>query len=261
MYPFDTVTTLSIVMILAAVLTFVGQQFQTACYGRYALHSKFSLKLNPKLSWFVQESPAFFLPVYFILDHLFLNQFGIKSNQVKFTNLFLLSVFALHYFNRSMVYPFKTGSVNKIPIYITLLAFTFCCYNGYLQSKYLMNCHYDSDYMYSFNFIIGMSLFFIGMYLNIKSDSLMSDARKLRGPGTYVIPKGGLYEYVSCANYFSEIIEWVGFAIACWSFPAFAFALYSISYMVPRAKQNHLWYLEHFKPYPKDRRILFPYIW
>lgn len=29
---------------------------------------------------------------------------------------------------------------------------------------------------------------------------------------------GGMFEFVSGANYLGEIVEWTGFAIACWSF-------------------------------------------
>jgi 3-oxo-5-alpha-steroid 4-dehydrogenase 1 len=40
--------------------------------------------------------------------------------------------------------------------------------------------------------------------------------RNLRKPGDtgYYIPKGGMFEYVSGANFFGEILEWTGFAIA-----------------------------------------------
>lgn len=32
-----------------------------------------------------------------------------------------------------------------------------------------------------------------------------------------------------------EIIEWIGFAVACWSLPAAAFAIYTIANLAPRA--------------------------
>lgn len=39
--------------------------------------------------------------------------------------------------------------------------------------------------------------------------------------------QGGMFEYVSGANFFGEIVEWAGFAIAAWSLPAAAFALFT----------------------------------
>ena len=62
------------------------------------------------------------------------------------------------------------------------------------------------------------SFFFrAGMWINIQSDGIL---RNLRKPGetNYKIPKGGLFRYVSGANFLGEIAEWSGFAIAAGSF-------------------------------------------
>jgi len=50
---------------------------------------------------------------------------------------------------------------------------------------------------------------------------------------------GGMFEYVSGANYFGEIVEWFGFAIASWSLPAAAFALMTLFNIGPRAIYHH----------------------
>ena len=54
-----------------------------------------------------------------------------------------------------------------------------------------------------------------------------------------VLDEGGLFEYVSGANYFSECVEWTGFAIACWSWPSLVMALFTIMFLCPRALQYH----------------------
>ena len=73
---------------------------------------------------------------------------------------------------------------------------------------------------------------------------------------------GGLFTYVTAANYFSEMIEWTGFAIACWNISSVVFLVWTISNLSPRAPFHHKWYLNKFKEeYPKDRKILFPFIW
>eukprot|EP00904_Undaria_pinnatifida_P007423 jgi/Undpi1/3810/HiC_scaffold_16.g07179.m1 len=48
-----------------------------------------------------------------------------------------------------------------------------------------------------------------------------------------------MFEYVSTANFFGECVEWCGFAIAGWSLPAAAFALYTVANLVPRARARH----------------------
>ena len=68
-------------------------------------------------------------------------------------------------------------------------------------------------------FVIGSVLWLLGFFANLHSDHIL---RNLRKPGEtgYKIPRGGLFEYVSAANYAAESCEWIGFAIAANTFPA-----------------------------------------
>ena len=50
---------------------------------------------------------------------------------------------------------------------------------------------------------------------------------------------GGMFEYVSGANYFGESLEWTGYAIACWNAPATAFAAFTCLFLGSRALQHH----------------------
>jgi small-conductance mechanosensitive channel len=43
----------------------------------------------------------------------------------------------------------------------------------------------------------------------------------------FYIFKGGLYEYVSGANFLAESIEWTGYAICAWTLPALAFSVFT----------------------------------
>ena len=56
---------------------------------------------------------------------------------------------------------------------------------------------------------------------------------------------GGMFTYVSGANFFGEIVEWSGFALACWSLPSLAFATFTALNIGPRAIQHHR-YLMNF---------------
>lgn len=78
----------------------------------------------------------------------------------------------------------------------------------------------------------------------------------------YKIPRGGLFEYVSGANFFGEIVEWAGFAVASGSLPATAFALFTFANIGPRAIAHHQWYLQKFgRDYPPTRKALIPLLW
>lgn len=50
---------------------------------------------------------------------------------------------------------------------------------------------------------------------------------------------GGMFELVSGANFFGEIVEWCGYAVAAWSLPTFAFAFFTICSIGPRAYHHH----------------------
>jgi len=81
------------------------------------------------------------------------------------------------------------------------------------------------------------------------------------GGAGYKIPYGGMFEFVSCANFFGEIVEWWGFAMASWSLPALAHAIFTTANLVPRALQHHQDYLNKYREdYPKDRAAVIPYI-
>jgi hypothetical protein len=59
----------------------------------------------------------------------------------------------------------------------------------------------------------------------------------------YHIPKGGLFEYVSCPHYLGEIIEWIGFYIASGgTIATMSFVLWTCSNLIPRALATHEWY-------------------
>ena len=68
-------------------------------------------------------------------------------------------------------------------------------------------------YVYLPIFFLGILLFGIGSFINIDSDRRLRNLRQNSEKG-YKIPSGGIFEYVSAANYFGEILEWWGFALA-----------------------------------------------
>ncbi len=112
----------------------------------------------------------------------------------------------------------------------------------------------------------------VGFIVNIQSDSILRNLRRngdkksskavvTSGTTQYKIPYGGLFEYVSCANFFGEIIEWLGYAIASWSIAGWAFWFYVCANLIPRGIAHHNWYLEKFKEtYPNDRFAIIPFI-
>jgi steroid 5-alpha reductase family enzyme len=99
----------------------------------------------------------------------------------------------------------------------------------------------------------------LGFLINNISDSTLINLRKT-DTKQYSIPRGGLFNYISCPNFFGEIIEWLGFAILTWSIAGLAFFLWTFFNLVPRALSHHRWYKNTFSDYPKNRKAVFPFI-
>jgi len=118
---------------------------------------------------------------------------------------------------------------------------------------------YPASWLSSPQFILGSFLFSLGFLGNIHSDSILRNLRK-PGESGYKIPRGGVFEYVSAANYFCEALEWTGFAIASWNFPAAAFATYTVANLLPRGLSHHQWYKNKFDDYPKNRKAFIPFL-
>lgn len=103
-------------------------------------------------------------------------------------------------------------------------------------------------------------VFASGMAVNVWADMVLVGL-KSEGGG-YKIPRGGWFELVSCPNYFGEILEWLGWALMTWSWPGFGFFMYTCANLVPRARANHVWYLEKFaEDYPKSRKAVIPFVY
>jgi steroid 5-alpha reductase family enzyme len=199
------------------------------------------------------ESPALFFFAFFFLTG--------KSHSTIVPWIFF-SFWVIHYMNRTLVFPFRLRTKGKkMPFTIVMMAFCFNLMNGYINGYYLgsLGVQYELSWLTDPRFIAGASLFIAGLYMNWRSDNILIHLRK-PGETGYVIPKGGLFNYISCPNHFSEIIEWSGFALMTWSLPGLAFAIWTLVNLLPRALHHHRWYQQTFPDYPKNRKALIPYI-
>ncbi|XP_008314564.1 3-oxo-5-alpha-steroid 4-dehydrogenase 2a [Cynoglossus semilaevis] len=248
------VSYLSWSLMIGSVL-YLWRQTQTHSeYGRYITTGVRSC--SARVGWFLQEVPSFLLPLLMIL--LLPPKEALEPRIISGRTL-LLSTFMLHYFQRSFIYAFRTRG-RPVPFYIIAQAFVFCSVNGALQGHALLHCfHIQNTWLSNVRLAAGYFLFFVGMGINIYHDNIL---RNLRKPNeiVYKIPWGGLFEYVSGANFFGEIVEWCGYAIAVWNFPGFAFTFFTLCSIGPRAYHHHRDYLRRFDDYPRSRKALIPFI-
>ena len=235
-----------------AVVVFASLFFVNAPYGRHT-RKGWGFGINSKWGWFIMEFPALAAPLFFF--------FFSERYQNTIAVLFLV-MWEIHYVQRTLIYPaVKKKSPNVMPLLVMFFGLFFNTCNGYLNGRFLfsLSSPYPNHWLGNPKFILGVFLFVSGFIINIYSDSLLRNLR-IKGDTGYKIAKGGLFKYVSSPNYFGEILEWVGWAVATWSLPGAAFALWTIANLAPRAVANHRWYLKTFSDYPKERRALVPFI-
>ncbi|MCL4377752.1 MAG: DUF1295 domain-containing protein [Actinobacteria bacterium] len=174
-----------------------------------------------------------------------------------------LAIWMIHYIHRTFVYPLLMKTRNKtFPVIIILFSILFNSLNGYLNGRFLFffSHPYPVSWFRGVRFITGATIFVTGYIINIYSDHKLRQLRK-SGEFIYKIPYGGFYKYVSSPNYFGEILEWIGWAVLTWSLPGLAFAIFTIANLAPRALSNHKWYLSNFPDYPKNRKVLIPFVY
>lgn len=250
---YDTVL---IAMTVIALFVFVALFFVKAGYGRF-ITRQWGLSVSNKLGWIMMELPVFIFMLFFCIS-------SDRALQVPHIVFFLL--FELHYLQRSMIFPFIIKGRNKMPVTVILLGAVFNSVNAFMQGGWIFYVspanYYNSAWMASPQFIVGTTVFLVGMVVNIHSDRII---RHLRNPGDtqHYLPKGGMFKYVTSANYFGEFVEWVGFAILTWSWAGAVFALWTFANLAPRAHELRKSYMkqfpEEFKTAKLKRMIPFVY--
>jgi len=224
----------------------------TAPYGRHT-KANWGPMINNRLGWFLMEAPSLALVLYFSL------------RGEDFNNMLMVTACILwlaHYFHRAIIFPFRIHTKGKkMPVVIMLFAILFNFVNGSINGYWLGELVPDFKFegLSLIRFTAGVSIFIAGYIINQYHDRILIRLRKTSTNG-YKIPYGGLFKFISCPNFFGEIIEWVGFALLCWSLPALAFLVWTMVNLLPRALDHHKWYRSHFTDYPPERKAILPII-
>jgi 3-oxo-5-alpha-steroid 4-dehydrogenase 1 len=243
---------LALAMIVMAVLTFVLLKLVVAPYGRHT-RSGWGPTVRDRVGWIIMESPSLVLFAILYLR---------GPHRAEVVPLLLFCAWVVHYANRVIVYPLRLKTPGKqMPVAVVAMAFVFNVQNATMNASWIGTLgRYPTGWIVDPRFIVGMALFAAGMAINLDADRRLL---ALRAPGEtgYRVPRGGLYELVSSPNYFGEIVEWSGWALASYSLGGLAFALFTVANLAPRAVSNHAWYKERFPDYPQRRRALIPGVW
>ena len=233
------------IVLVSAAVVFPVLFFVPAPYGRH-FRPGWGPAVSARLGWVAMEWPSV---VLFALVWFVNPDFGAPM----VTALGLL--WLVHYVQRTFVFSLLQRSSGRRQALLTVvLADGFNVLNAAGNAAALRERPFDAA------FAVGSVLFIAGLAVNVHSDQLL---RRLRAPGEtgYKIPVGGGFRWVSAPNYFGEIVEWIGFALAAQTLAAWAFAAFTFANLAPRAVANHRWYRQRFPDYPDERRALVPFVW
>ena len=236
---------LTVLWIIIGLVIFPINLIYKAPYGRHT-SKKWGISIDNKLGWIIMELPALVVcpAIYFY----FKIDFDIS--------IMFICLWIIHYFNRTIIFPFRIKTKGKkMPLAIVLSAFFFNIVNGLINGYFLSNINLHSVSIF---LITGFLLFVLGLYINISSDNKLINLRKIKKG--YFVPKGGLFKYISCPNFFGEILEWFGFALMTFNIGSLSFFIWTCCNLIPRALAHHTWYKNKFNEYPKERKAILPYL-
>ncbi len=244
------------IMTALAVVVFIVLQRVEAGYGML-LDRKWGPTVPNRAGWVLMEAPVFVLMAVLWL---------LSPRRCETVPLVFLAFFQAHYFHRAFIFPLLMRGRGRMPLSIILMGVTFNACNALMQGGWIFWVSppdaYPATWLLTPQFIAGAALFIFGMGVNLHSDRII---RRLRLPGDsgHYIPKGGMFRWVSSANYFGELVEWCGFAVMTWSWAGAVFALWTFANLAPRAEALRRRYATEFgKEFTSlNRKRIIPFIY
>ena len=188
-----------IVMALLAAVVYAALHFFEAGYG-YLFDRRYGPPVPNRVGWMVMESPVFILMCVLWASSERMWQAG---------PLALFCLFQAHYLQRAFIFPLLIRGKGRMPLGIVLMGMVFNTLNALMQGGwifYVSPADYYAGWFAQPYIYIGGALFVAGMAVNLHSDHII---RHLRRPGDtrHYIPRGGMFRYVSSANYFGDLIK------------------------------------------------------
>lgn len=218
--------------------------------------------LGPQVSWTTVFLTEYFGPIvihalmYFV-PSLFYSQPVTERHIVQKIGF---ACVILHYVKRELetvfVHRFSNDTMPLMNIFKN--SFHYWVLSGALIAYFLYHP------LYTASLPMPVVYFFVGVFIIAEFGNLHAHLilKNLRPPGTKVraIPRGQLFELVSCANYTWELLAWLAFACLSQTLTSFVFFAVSAGQIWLWSVKKHRRYLQEFDDYPRRRKILVPYL-
>jgi 3-oxo-5-alpha-steroid 4-dehydrogenase 1 len=254
-----TYDTLLAAALAFALFVFVISWFLPSPYGRFA-STRFGVSLDSRFGWFLMELPA-------TLSFIWFYAHGPRRGEL--VPIIFCIMWLIHYSNRGFLFPLRMrvaqGDARSFSLVVIATGWAVTSLHGYFHAAFFTRLHeYRNDWLRDPRFIIGLVIYYTCFALNLHSDAIIRNLRTrdeiASGDRRYRVPTGGLFRWVTSPSYLTELGAWAGFAICTWSLAGAFIFLVSVGNLVPRAFATQRWYRERFADYPRERKVLIPYL-
>ncbi|WP_029923126.1 DUF1295 domain-containing protein [Nevskia soli] len=241
---------LTIFIFVVSVLSFWGSLRTVNPYGRHMQPGqRHTLPALP--AWLLFEAPQLFA---------FALTFWLSADAPSTAAVILFALWQAHYCYRALVYPLRMRDRHKrFPLSGVVFGILFNSINGFINGYAVARAPHlmDAAWLHDPRFVVGLAVAVAGWLINFQADTILIGLRQDGSTG-YKVPYGGLFRYVSSANYFGEIVLWCGWALMSFTPAGLSFAVFSTANLLPRALSHHRWYVERFPDYPRERKAIIP---
>ncbi|KIL65678.1 hypothetical protein M378DRAFT_76541 [Amanita muscaria Koide BX008] len=229
------------------------------------------LDMGPQIAWktvFLIEylGPIIFHPIYFHFSKYIYGAPVQHSTMQKFAYGFMM----LHFIKRELetlfVHRFSHGTMPRSNLYKNCMHYHFGAgfvlgYNLYqplysATSPTIVNgLRSNKNFLWACAAIMAFSEL-SNLHTHWTLRNLRPEGSRKRG-----IPYGYGFSFLSCPNYFFEIIAWITFSVMTHSGSSYLFTAIAITQMAVWAAKKHKVYKKEFgNSYPKGRYALMPFI-
>jgi len=210
------------------------------------------------LFFFEYLGPLLIYPIFYYYPQVY-TYFGLPSRTTTYpVQTYALYAWCLHYAKRE----FETFFIHRFSHATSPLANVYrnCLYYwafGAFIAYFVNHPFYtpvNDEQMY-----VGFAISIISQLSNFYCHIILKNLRAPDGKGGYQIPSGFLFNYVTCANYTTEILQWVGFNLATQTIAGYLFAAAASYIMTVWALQKHKRLRKIFDG--QDGRVKYPKRW
>ncbi len=253
---YDMAVSAAAVLVLVCL---VAELTSNTAYGRFGNSS--TIAMSPRLGWFLMELPCSMVFIY--------QFFVVGGPQSRETVPRIMAViFCVHYLYRGWYFPYSIKvhkNSKNFSVVPALFSWVITATHAYLNARWFAEHgkHLNTTWLRKPAFWVGLLLYYSGFFLIIQHDAILTGLRPCPGGSRYCIPRGGLFNYATCAQYFVELWAWTGFTLlSCGPNGLFILGV-SLANLIPRAAATHAWYLDKFGQEYQElgRNKLVPGVW